>query len=136
MPGADRRPEFVWHMEDVLAVYARPSTQRARSSAGRDEPAVAGRTRPPQPRAGAPGAPRPRIVRGGVANVFRGRPLRGRRYVLVGDQRTRLDWARCVKDLVDVHYRDADRIVLVLDHLNTHTPASLYATFRRRRRTA
>jgi hypothetical protein len=56
-------------------------------------------------------------------------PLRGWRRVRVGQQRTRLDFARCVKDLIDVHYPAADRVVLVLDQLNTHTPASLYAAF-------
>jgi hypothetical protein len=47
----------------------------------------------------------------------------------VSDQRTRLGFARCVKDLVDFHYPDATRIVLVMDHLNTHSPASLYDAF-------
>jgi hypothetical protein len=56
-------------------------------------------------------------------------PLRGWRHVTVSHRRTRIDWARCVKDLVDVHYLDAERIVLVQDNLNTHTPASLYAAF-------
>jgi hypothetical protein len=41
----------------------------------------------------------------------------------------RIDWAHCVKDLVDVHYPDAEQIVLVQDNLNTHTPASLYEAF-------
>ena len=40
-----------------------------------------------------------------------------------------MDWAHCIKDLVDVHYPDAERIVLVLDNLNIHSPASLYAAF-------
>jgi hypothetical protein len=40
-----------------------------------------------------------------------------------------VDWAECIKDLVDVHYPDAERIVLVMDNLNTHSPASLYAAF-------
>ncbi len=56
-------------------------------------------------------------------------PLRGWRSVRVSDQRTRLDFAACVKDLVDVHDPPAAKIVLVLDHLNTHSPASLYAAF-------
>jgi len=56
-------------------------------------------------------------------------PLRSWRHVLVSEQRTRLDFACCVKDLVDVHDPDAERIVLVLDQLNTHSPASLYAVF-------
>jgi hypothetical protein len=44
----------------------------------------------------------------------------------VTERRTKLDWARVIKDLVDVRYPDADKIVLVLDNLNTHTPAALY----------
>ncbi|HZD00496.1 MAG TPA: hypothetical protein VFA46_10005 [Actinomycetes bacterium] len=44
---------------------------------------------------------------------------------MVSARRTRIDWAHCVKELVDVHYPDAERIVLVHDNLNTHTPASL-----------
>ena len=46
------------------------------------------------------------------------------------DRRTRVDWAHFVRDLVDApRYRDAERIVLVMDQLNTHTPASLYGAF-------
>ena len=56
-------------------------------------------------------------------------PLAGWRQVMVSDRRTRIDWAHCIKDLVDVHYPDAEQIVLVLDNLNTHTPASLYEAF-------
>jgi hypothetical protein len=56
-------------------------------------------------------------------------PLRGWRTVLVSDQRTRLDFARCVRELADVHYPGAAKIVLVLDQLNTHSPSSLYAAF-------
>ena len=48
---------------------------------------------------------------------------------MVSDRRTRIDWAHCIKELVDVHYPDAEQIVLVQDNLNTHTPASLYAAF-------
>lgn len=56
-------------------------------------------------------------------------PLRGWRTVLVSEQRTRRDFAACVKELVDRHYPAAGRIVLVLDPLNAHAPASLYAAF-------
>ena len=48
---------------------------------------------------------------------------------MVSDRRTRIDWAQCIKELVDVHYPDAEKIVLVQDNLNTHTPASLYEAF-------
>ena len=56
-------------------------------------------------------------------------PLRGWRHVVVTDQRTRVDFASVVKDLVDVQYPDAEVIVLVMDNLNTHSPASLYEAF-------
>ena len=69
-------------------------------------------------------------VRQGTANLFMVcEPLRGWREVVVGDQRTAIDWAQVVKQLVDVHYPDAERIVLVMDNLNTHTPGSLYEAF-------
>jgi hypothetical protein len=125
-------PEFVWHMEDVLSVYERPFDP-ARPVVCLDETSrqLLGEVRPPLP--ASPGRPArcdPEYVRGGVVNLFLvTEPLRGWRAVLVSDQRTRRDFATCVKDLVDVHYPEAERIVLVLDQLNTHSPASLYAAF-------
>lgn len=69
-------------------------------------------------------------TRHGVCNLFLlSAPLLGWRQVRVSDRRTRQDFAHVIQELVDVHYPQADRIVLVLDNLNTHTPASLYATF-------
>ena len=119
-------------MEDVLAVYARPFDP-ARPVVCLDETSrqLLAPARPPQPPApGRPARHDPEYVRGGVVNLFLvTEPLRGWRDVLVSDQRTRLDFARCVKGLVDVHYPAAERIVLVLDQLNTHSPASLYAAF-------
>ncbi len=56
-------------------------------------------------------------------------PLAGKRYVNVTEQRTSQDWAHFMRELVDVHYPKAEKIVLVMDNLNTHTPASLYQTF-------
>jgi len=56
-------------------------------------------------------------------------PLQSRRQVEVTDHRTRIDFAQILKDLVDVHYPDAIKITLVVDNLNTHLPASLYAAF-------
>src|SRR6478752_2985535 len=68
--------------------------------------------------------------RNGVCAVFMlNEPLRGWREVVVADQRTAIDVAHVVKHLVDVHYPDAERIVLVMDNLNTHTPGSLYEAF-------
>ncbi len=68
--------------------------------------------------------------RNGVANLFMMfEPLAGKRYVNVTERRTKIDWAQCVKELVDEGYPYAERIVMVMDNLNTHTPASLYEAF-------
>jgi len=68
--------------------------------------------------------------RNGVCALFMvNEPLRGWREVVVADQRTAIDFARVVKHLVDVHYPNAERIVLVMDNLNTHTIGSLYEAF-------
>ncbi len=68
--------------------------------------------------------------RNGVSNLFMlFAPLEGWRRAGVTDRRTKLDWAGQVKKLVDEDYPDKDRIVLVMDNLNTHHPASLYAAF-------
>ena len=119
-------------MEDVLDVYTRPYDP-ARPVVCLDETSrqLLADARPPSPPApGRPARRDPEYVRGGVVNVFLAtEPLRGRRAVLVSQQRTRLDFARCVRELVDVHYPDAGKLVLVMDQLNTHSPASLYAAF-------
>ena len=68
--------------------------------------------------------------RNGVSNLFMlFAPLEGWRRVEVTDRRTKSDWAWVVKELVDVNYADKDRIVLVMDNLNTHRAASLYEAF-------
>jgi hypothetical protein len=56
-------------------------------------------------------------------------PLRGWRHVTVTERRTAKDWAYCVRELVQVHYREAEQIRLVLDNLNTHVGAALYEVF-------
>jgi len=66
----------------------------------------------------------------GVLNLFLGcEPLRGQRWVDVTTQRTKRDWAHQIQQLVDVRSPDAERLVLVLDNLNTHTPRALYDVF-------
>ena len=56
-------------------------------------------------------------------------PFNGERHVSVTDRRTKVDWAKCVKDIVDDHYPDAAKITLIMDNLNTHKPSSLYEAF-------
>ena len=119
-------------MEDVLAVYTRPYDPR-RPQVCLDETSrqLLGEVTPPLPLApGRPSREDYEYQRHGVCNIFLVcEPLRGWRQVTVSQRRTRIDWAHCIKDLVDVHYPDAEQIVLVQDNLNTHTPASLYEAF-------
>lgn len=69
-------------------------------------------------------------IRNGVSNLFMFfEPLAGQRRVKVTDTRTAMDWANCMKELVDVMYPEAEKITVVMDNLNTHSPASLYKTF-------
>jgi DDE superfamily endonuclease len=119
-------------MEDVLAVYTRPYDPR-RPQVCLDETSrqLVAEVSPPRP--AGPGRPARQdyeYERRGVCNLFLAcEPLRGWRDVMVSARRTRIDWAHCVKDLLEVHYPDAERVVLVQDNLNTHTPASLYEAF-------
>ena len=119
-------------MEDVLDVYQQPENpQRPVVCLDETSRQVLADMRPPL--AVVPGhAARhdPEYAREGVVNCFLvTAPLRGWRHVRVSQQRTRLDFAQCIKDLVDVHYPHAEQIVLVMDQLNTHSPASLYDAF-------
>ena len=68
--------------------------------------------------------------RNGVSNLFMFfAPLQGWRHVKVTDRRTRIDWAHAVRELVDEHFPEAQKVVLVMDNLNTHSPCSLYEAF-------
>ena len=119
-------------MEDALDVYTRPYDPR-RPQVCLDETSVQliGEKRVPVPM--APGRPVRfdyEYERHGVCALFMvNEPLRGWREVVVGDHRTAIDFAHVVKHLVDEHYPNAERIVLVMDNLNTHTPGSLYEAF-------
>lgn len=126
--GAD----FVWRMEDVLDLYAEPHDP-ARPTVCFDETSkqLVAETRTPLPM--EPGKPERvdyEYERRGTANLFLvTEPLRGWRHVDVTDRRTKHDFAQQMRDLVDRHFPNADRIRVVLDNLNTHTPGSLYEAF-------
>lgn len=119
-------------MEDVLDVYTRPYDPRY-PQVCMDEISrqVLRDTRAPLPaQPGQPARVDDEYERGGVINLFLFcEPLAGRRWGDVTARRTRADWAHQIKALVDVRYPDAERIVLVMDNLNIHSPASLYETF-------
>lgn len=65
----------------------------------------------------------------GVCNIFMAvEPLAGKRLVSVTERKTKTDWAKFLKEIAD-NYAYAEKIILVMDNLNTHTPGSLYETF-------
>ncbi len=119
-------------MEDVLDVYKRPYDPK--------HPQVCLDERPKQlisetrvaisMSAGKPLRYDYEYKRNGVTNIFMMfEPLAAKRHVRISDRRTKKDWAECIRELVDEIYPQADSIVLVMDNLNTHTPASLYEAF-------
>lgn len=119
-------------MEDVLDVYKRPyDAKRPQVCLDETSKQLIGETRIPIP--ATPGREARydhEYKRNGVVNLFMMfEPLAGKRHVRVTDRRTKRDWAECVREMVDEMYPEAERIVLVMDNLNTHTPASLYEAF-------
>jgi hypothetical protein len=123
---------FVCAMEDVLEVYTQPYDP-AYPVVCLDETSKqrVAETRVPLP--AEPGQP-VRVdyeyERCGTANLFMTfEPLTGQRQVTVTERRTAVDFAHVVRDLLEVRYPHAERVVLVLDNLNTHTPATLYEAF-------
>lgn len=119
-------------MEDTLEVYHRPYNEKfpmvCLDETNRQLIAETRRAIPAKP------GQNKRIDyeyrRNGVVNLFMMfEPLKARRHVKVMDRRTRKDFAACIRELVDVHYAGAEKIVLVLDNLNTHSEGSLYEAF-------
>jgi hypothetical protein len=124
--------EYVARMEDVLEVYQRPYDPAA-PVVCMDEKSVQllKETRPSMP--ATPGRAE-RIdyeyERNGTANIFMFcEPLAGWRQTRVTERRTKTDWARAIRDLLDGRYADAKVVVLVMDNLNTHSIGSLYEAF-------
>jgi hypothetical protein len=124
--------EFVWRMEDILDLYAEPYQI--------DYPVVCfdeipyqlvSETQKPLPlQAGKPVRYDYEYRREGTCNLFMFlEPLAGWRHVKVTARRTKQDFAVCMKELVEVHRPEAKKIRVVLDNLNTHTPASLYERY-------
>ena len=124
--------EFVCAMENVLTVYKRPFDpsrpvvcfdEKSKQLVGEvaiSIPATAGRVE----------CHDYEYVRNGTANLFMlNEPLRGWRHVNVTSRRTKLDFAQQMKELVDMHYPDAELITLVMDNLNTHRMSCLYEAF-------
>jgi hypothetical protein len=119
-------------MEDVLEVFHRPYDP-ARPQVCLDETSkqLVAESRPSIPmRRGQCKRMDPEYYRCGVASVFMlSEALAGKRYVRVRSQRTQVDFAEIIRELCDELYPAAEKIVLVMDNLNTHTTASLYEAF-------
>ena len=119
-------------MEDVLDVYVRPlDPKHPQVCFDETSKQQVKEVRIPLPAAaGVPLRYDTEYERNGVSNVFLFcAPLLNWRHVKVTDQRTAIDWAECMRELVDVHFPEAERITVVQDNLNTHTPAALYKAF-------
>ena len=119
-------------MEDILDTYMRPyDPDRPLICLDEASKQLLADTRPPTPpQTGQPQRIDYEYERRGTTNLFLWcEPLGGRRHVRVTERRTRVDWAHTIRDLIDVHYPSAEKIVLVQDNLNTHTPGSLYEAF-------
>jgi hypothetical protein len=129
-PGQDA--EFVASMEDVLEVYHRPfDPDRPLLCIDESSKQLIGETRLPIPaECGRLERFDYEYTREGTANLFMvSAPLLGSRYVEVTQRRTAVDFARLLKTVADELYPDAQKIVVVLDNLNTHKLASLYQAF-------
>ena len=113
-------------MEDILEVYTRPYEERF-PQVCLDEKSKQLVREVREPLTACPGRPARQdyeYEREGVANLFIvSEPLAGWRHISLTERRTNKDWAYCIKELVDLHYPQAQKIVLVMDNLNTHTPS-------------
>jgi len=124
--------DFVYRMEDILDVYRRPyspsypvvcmdesSKQNERSKL---KNITATKRHKERFDTG--------YERNGVSNIFLSfEPLSGKRWLSIAERRTRADWARHIQELVEVRYRNVEKVILVLDNLNIHTGAALYELF-------
>lgn len=119
-------------MEEVLDVYKRPyDPKRPQVCLDETSKQLVSETRVPVP--ASPGQVERfdyEYERQGVCSLFMCfEPLRGWRQVTVSTHRTKQDLAQVLRDLVDVHFPEAEKIVLVMDNLNTHDFSALYETF-------
>lgn len=128
----DGNGAFVAAMEDVLSVYLRPyDPMYPVVCMDESSKQLVGEVARPIPMApGHPVLKDDEYVRNGVAEIFMAvEPLAGFREVQITERRTMEDWAVFIRSLVDGRYAAAQRIVLVMDNLNTHGTASLYEAF-------
>jgi hypothetical protein len=127
----EQNGNFVANMEMVLDVYKRPYDKRNPVVCMDESPKqLIAETKTPIP--ASPGQPAKNdyeYKRCGVCNIFMScEPLAGKRMVKITERKTKKDWACFLEDIAGL-YKEAERITLVMDNLNTHTSGSLYETF-------
>ena len=119
-------------MEDILDIYEKPYNSAVPVACMDEKPyQLLGETREPLPmRPGDTQKTDSEYVRNGTCSIFVFvEPLGGVRHVSVRERRTAVDWAEEIRYLVDISYPDRDKILLVMDNLNTHALSSLYKAF-------
>ena len=129
-PEADA--EFVAHMEDVLDVYCRPYDANIPVLCMDEQPVQLVEEVKAPIEATKKHARRVdyEYKRAGVANVFMfAEPLAGWRHVAVRDRKTKVDWAIEMANLLEGHYVECEKVLVVCDNLNTHTPGAFYEVF-------
>lgn len=124
--------EYVARMEDVLDLYAEtPDPARPVVCFDESPTQLIGEARSPIP--AEPGQPERydyEYRRHGTANLFVALDAhRPWRTVKVTERRTARDFAECMRELVDLHYPEAEQIRVVLDNLSTHSVGALYEAF-------
>ena len=119
-------------MEDILDIYEMPYNPAVPVVCMDEKPyQLLGETREPLPmRPGDTQKVDSEYIRNGTCSIFVFvEPLGGVRHVSVREHRTAVDWAEEIRYMVDVSYPDRDKIILVMDNLNTHALSSLYKAF-------
>jgi len=119
-------------MEDVLEVYQRPYNPEYPVVCMDESPKqLIGEVHPPIPiKPGSVEKIDAEYVRHGTVEIFiEVEPLAGKRHVAVTERRTKIDWAAQIKEMLDIRYPEAKKVVLVMDNLNTHSTASFYEAF-------
>ena len=126
------RNATVCRMEDILDVYKRPYHEKYPVVCldESNKQFIKETRRPIPPKSGRVERYDTEYERNGTGNIFLAcEPLAGKRQIKITDQRRKIEFADFVQELVDVHYAAAEKIVLVMDNLNTHNGSSLYERF-------
>jgi hypothetical protein len=123
---------FVCQMEDMLEVYKLPYDPKRPVICMDEMPKqlLADKREPISSQTGTPARQDYEYQRNGVADLFMlFEPLAGKRFVEITEKRRKVEWAAVMKQMSDVFYPQAEKIIVVLDNLNTHTPSAFYENF-------